>query len=41
MRGSIAAATLAKINEQVGGSVDMDAETAVLLRNLLPKSPGR
>ncbi|MFE4873498.1 hypothetical protein [Streptomyces sp. NPDC056682] len=36
-----AAATLAKINEQVGGSVDMDAETAVLLRNLLPKSPGR
>lgn len=32
-----AATTLAKINEQLGGGVDMDAETAELLRNLLPR----
>ncbi|WP_371665043.1 LysM peptidoglycan-binding domain-containing protein [Streptomyces sp. NBC_01241] len=32
-----AAATLTKINEQLGGGVDMDAETAELLRNLLPR----
>ncbi|MFB8441188.1 LysM peptidoglycan-binding domain-containing protein [Streptomyces niveus] len=32
----LAAATLAKINERLGGGVDMDAETAELLRNLLP-----
>ncbi|MEV0776948.1 hypothetical protein [Streptomyces sp. NPDC050428] len=33
----LAAATLAKINERLGGGVDMDAETAELLRNLLPQ----
>ncbi|MFC9607980.1 LysM peptidoglycan-binding domain-containing protein [Streptomyces niveus] len=32
----LAAAALAKINERLGGGVDMDAETAELLRNLLP-----
>lgn len=32
----LAAATLANINERLGGGIDMDAETAELLRNLLP-----
>jgi hypothetical protein len=32
-----AAARLARINEQLGGGVDMEAETAELLRNLLPR----
>ncbi|MER8160040.1 LysM peptidoglycan-binding domain-containing protein [Streptomyces sp. NPDC094472] len=33
-----AAAHLARINEQLGGGVDMDNETAELLRNLLPRT---
>ncbi|WP_150112979.1 hypothetical protein [Streptomyces violaceusniger] len=33
-----AAAHLAHINEQLGGGVDMEAETAELLRNLLPRT---
>ncbi|AEM88704.1 LysM peptidoglycan-binding domain-containing protein [Streptomyces violaceusniger] len=33
-----AAAHLARVNEQLGGGVDMDAETAELLRNLLPRT---
>ncbi|MBD0742954.1 LysM peptidoglycan-binding domain-containing protein [Streptomyces sp. CBMA152] len=32
-----AAARLVRINEQLGGGVDMEAETAELLRNLLPR----
>ncbi|MET7714867.1 LysM peptidoglycan-binding domain-containing protein [Streptomyces sp. NPDC005407] len=32
-----AAALLARINEQLGGGVDIEAETAELLRNLLPR----
>ncbi|MFF8609525.1 hypothetical protein ACF06X_26720 [Streptomyces sp. NPDC015346] len=32
-----AAARLARINEQLLGGVDMEAETAELLRNLLPR----
>ncbi|MCX4826205.1 LysM peptidoglycan-binding domain-containing protein [Streptomyces sp. NBC_01142] len=32
-----AAAQLVRINEQLGGGVDMEAETAELLRNLLPR----
>lgn len=33
-----AAAKLARINEHLGGGVDMEAETAELLRNLLPRT---
>ncbi|WP_331718389.1 LysM peptidoglycan-binding domain-containing protein [Streptomyces sp. NBC_00624] len=33
-----AAARLARINEQLGGGVDMEAQTAELLRNLLPRT---
>lgn len=33
-----AAARLARINEQLGGGVDMQAQTAELLRNLLPRT---
>nr|WTB28976.1 hypothetical protein OG781_05100 [Streptomyces sp. NBC_00830] len=36
-----AAARLARINEQRGGGVDMEAQTAELLRNLLPRSVTR
>ncbi|MFE5713462.1 LysM peptidoglycan-binding domain-containing protein, partial [Streptomyces sp. NPDC056501] len=35
-----AAARLARINESLGGGVDMEAETAQLLRTLLPKPVG-
>ncbi|MCA1221402.1 AfsR/SARP family transcriptional regulator [Streptomyces sp. 8L] len=34
-----AAARLTRINEQLGGGVDMEAETAELLRTLLPQRP--
>lgn len=34
------AARLARINEQLGGGVDMEAETAELLCNLLPRADG-
>ncbi|MET9323324.1 hypothetical protein ABZX75_24475 [Streptomyces sp. NPDC003038] len=34
-----AAARLARINEGLGGGVDMEAETAQLLRTLLPRTP--
>ncbi|WP_351237529.1 hypothetical protein [Streptomyces sp. NPDC002133] len=36
-----AAARLARINEQLGGGVDMEAETAELLRSLLPRPTTR
>ncbi|WP_330481466.1 LysM peptidoglycan-binding domain-containing protein [Streptomyces sp. NBC_00724] len=36
-----AAARLARINEQLGGGVDMEAQTAELLRNLLPRTVTR
>lgn len=36
-----AAARLAQINDQLGGGVDMEAETAALLRRLLPRPAHR